>query len=155
MPRPRETRSPRQPASTSAGYSGTPLVRKLGIAAGQTVALLGAPAGFPELLSPLPAGVTFVSRLSPGVDVAHLFVSRRSELTRRLPALRARLRDDGVLWVSWPKKTSGVPTDVSENIIRQAALPIGLVDVKVCAVDETWSALKLVVRRELRREQSR
>jgi len=155
MPRPRDTRSPRQPASTSAGYSGTPLVRKLGIAAGQTVALLGAPADFRELLSPLPAGVTFVSRLSPGVDVAHLFVSRRAELTRRLPALRARLRDDGVLWVSWPKTTSGVPTDVSENIIRQAALPIGLVDVKVCAVDETWSALKLVIRRELRRERSR
>ena len=155
MPRPRETRSPPPPASTSAGYSGTPLVRKLGIAAGQTVALLGAPAGFRELLSPLPPGITFVSRLSPGVDVAHLFVSRRVELTRRLPALRLRLRDDGVLWVSWPKMTSGVPTDVSENIIRQVALPIGLVDVKVCAVDETWSALKLVIRRELRREKSR
>ena len=80
MPRPRETRSPPPPASTSAGYSGTPLVRKLGIAAGQTVALLGAPAGFRELLSPLPPGITFVSRLSPGVDVAHLFVSRRVEL---------------------------------------------------------------------------
>lgn len=155
MPRSRETRNARTPASMMTGYSGTPLVRKLGITAGQTVALLGAPAGFRELLSPLPPDITFVSRLSPGVDVAHLFVSRRSELTRRLPALRARLRDDGVLWVSWPKTTSGVSTDVNENIIRQAALPIGLVDVKVCAVDETWSALKLVIRRELRRGQSR
>lgn len=155
MRRPGETRSAQPAASTSAGYSGTPLVRKLGIAAGHTVALLSAPAGFRELLSPLPPEVRFVARLSAAVDVAHLFVSRRADLTRRLPALRARLRDDGVLWVSWPKTTSGVQTDVTENIIRQAALPIGLVDVKVCAVDETWSALKLVIRRELRRGQSR
>jgi len=155
MARTREKRSAPPAASATAGYSGTPLVRKLGIADGQTVALLGAPAGFRELLSPRPPGVTFVSRLSSAVDVAHVFVSRRAELTRRLPALRTRLRDDGVLWVSWPKTTSGVDTDVTENVIRQVALPLGLVDVKVCAVDQTWSALKLVIRRELRGGQSR
>jgi hypothetical protein len=143
-------RRPRQVGT--AGYSGTPLVRKLGIAAGNTVALLGEPAGFRELLAPLPDRVAFVSRPAPAVDITHLFAARRAELAQRVPVIRERMRDDAVLWVSWPKKASGVETDLTEEVVRQVALPLGLVDVKVCAVDDTWSGLKLVVRRELRRK---
>jgi hypothetical protein len=137
--------------SVTAGYSGTPLVRKLGIAAGHTVALVGEPSGFRDLLAPLPERVAFVSRHAPTVDITHLFAVRRTELVRRVDEIRSRMRDDAVLWVSWPKKSSGVESDITEDVIRQVALPLGLVDVKVCAVDATWSGLKLVVRRGLRR----
>jgi hypothetical protein len=135
---------------TSAGYSGTPLARKLGIKEGSRILPIGAPANYPELLAPLPAGVAFSARAGKSVDLAHLFVTRRAELRVRLAALRKILKPDAAIWVSWPKKASRVPTDISEDTIRELALPLGLVDVKVCAVTEVWSGLKLVLRRELR-----
>jgi hypothetical protein len=132
------------------GYSGTPLAKKLGIAPGARVAALEAPADYPALLAPLPEGVTFESRAGAATDVAHLFVRERAVLARQLDSLRVRLRPDAVLWVSWPKKAARIPTTVTEDVIRELALPLGFVDVKVCAVDATWSGLKLVVRKALR-----
>lgn len=133
-----------------AGYSGTPLAKKLGIKDGTELFPVGAPAGYRKLLAPLPAGVKFVSRLGQGTDVVHFFTRERRELEKQLPAWYDRLRDDASIWVSWPKKASGVATDITEDVVRAVALPIGLVDVKVCAVDDTWSGLKLVVRKENR-----
>jgi hypothetical protein len=134
----------------SAGYSGTPLAKKLGIAAGARVAALEAPPGYEALLAPLPEGVAFESRPGAGTDVAHLFVREREDLARQLETLRGRLRPDAVLWISWPKKAAKIPATVTEDVIRELALPLGFVDVKVCAVDATWSGLKLVVRKALR-----
>ena len=131
----------------TAGYSGTPLARKLGYRAGQTVYLEGAPADYLALVAPLPDGVRFVTRLGGAVDLVHLFTDRRATLARRLPAYRARLAPGGAIWVSWPKKASKVPTDITEDVIRAVCLPLGLVDIKVCAVDEVWSGLKLTPRR--------
>ena len=131
-----------------AGYSGTPLVKKLGIQAGARMAVLNAPRGFAQELGKLPAGV---KKSAGGVlDFALLFAKDSAEMKKHLPALARHLEPSGMLWVSWPKKASGVPTDLSENLVRDFALPIGLVDVKVCAVNETWSGLKLVVRKENR-----
>lgn len=129
-----------------AGYSGTPLAQKLGIRAGTVVLPIDAPSGYPGMLAPMPAGVRLARRMTPAVDVVHLFVTRRAELARRLRAARGVVRDDAALWVSWPKKASKQPTDVTEDVIREVALPLGFVDIKVCAVDDTWSGLKLVVR---------
>jgi hypothetical protein len=137
-------------ASRTAGYSGTPLAKKLGIGASSCVWTIDAPAAYRKLLAPLPAGVRFVSKLSARVDVIHLFVDNGAALAARLTSLRKSMRSDAALWVSWPKKTSKIPTDVTEDTIRSVALPIGLVDVKVCAVNEVWSGLKLVIRKELR-----
>ena len=134
-----------------AGYSGTPLAQKLGIKEGQKVATIGVPVGYRKLLSPLPEKVTFTREIKDGATFVHLFVSDRKAMERELKRLRKLIADNGVLWVSWPKKSSGVTTDVTEDIIREVALPLGFVDVKVCAVDETWSGLKLMVRRENRR----
>jgi hypothetical protein len=136
--------------TTSAGYSGTPLARKLGIAAGSCVVALEAPAGYRDWLAPLPDGVRFVHAVSAQVDVVHLFVDRRATLETQLEALRERIAPDAAVWVSWPKKASKVVTDVTEDTIRELALPLGFVDVKVCAVSEVWSGLKLVIRKELR-----
>jgi hypothetical protein len=133
-----------------AGYSGTPLARKLGIGPGCRLLLLDAPGELSGWLAPLPDGVVFARGAGPGVDVAHLFVTQKADLAKRLKALRAKLRADASLWVSWPKKASKVPTTVTEDVIRELALPLGFVDVKVCAVSEVWSGLKLVVRKELR-----
>ena len=139
----------------SAGYSGTPLAKKLGIATGHRVWLAQGPANYKALVSPLPEGVMFVSKPSKATDVAHVFTTKRRELEKTLRSLRSALKPDAALWVSWPKKTSKMPTDITEDVIREVALPMGFVDIKVCAVDETWSGLKLVVRRELRsREQA-
>ena len=138
-----------------AGYSGTPLARKLGLRAGQAVAFVGLPdslawlhdaAAFRRIeLAPdwraLPEGAR---------DVIHLFTDRAGEVVEALPVLRDLIEPDGMIWVSWPKKASKVPTDVTEDVIRNRALVDGLVDVKVCAVDEVWSGLKLVVRKEMR-----
>jgi len=137
-------------ARTGAGYSGTPLARKLGIGTGCRVWLAQAPANYKTLVAPLPEGVMFVSKPSKTIDVAHLFTSKRRELEKVLRSLRNTLKPDAAIWVSWPKKASNVPTDITEDVIREVALPMGFVDVKVCAVDETWSGLKLVVRKELR-----
>ena len=135
---------------SSAGYSGTPLAKKLGIREGTCLLLIDAPEGYEQLLAPLPGDVRRASRAGPTVDIAHVFVTRTEELARHLGALRKKLRADASLWVSWPKKAAKVPTSVSEDTIREMALPLGFVDVKVCAVDHTWSGLKLVVRTELR-----
>lgn len=134
----------------TAGYSGTPLARKLGIKEGSTVMPLDAPAGYARLLGALPAGASIATRIGPTIDIAHVFATRRVDLARELKRLRRALRPDAATWVSWPKKASKVPTDITEDVIRELALPLGFVDIKVCAVTEVWSGLKLVVRKELR-----
>ena len=133
-----------------AGYSGTPLAKKLGIKEAFTVFAVNAPAGYRKALEPLPADVRFTTKVSSGVDLAHLFATKRGELQRSLASYRRTLGPEATVWVSWPKKASGIPTEVTEDTIRELALPLGFVDVKVCAVDDVWSGLKLVVRRELR-----
>lgn len=133
-----------------AGYSGTPLTRKLGIKEGSRLLLLDAPDGYLDLLAPLPEAVEIASRVSDATDLVHVFSTRREDLEETLLALRAQIRPTATIWVSWPKKSSKVPTDITEDTIRDIALPIGLVDVKVCAVDDVWSGLKLVIRKELR-----
>ena len=132
------------------GYSGRTLVEKLGIKPGYRVLAINAPAHYRDILRPLPHGVSFLSRPAKHVDLIHMFVSRRSEIAKELPRQRRIMPDSGVLWVSWPKKASGLSTDVTEDVVREVALPLGLVDTKVCAVDDVWSGLKLMVRRELR-----
>jgi hypothetical protein len=134
----------------SAGYSGTPLAKKLGIGANARVCAKNAPANYNQLLEPLPSGVSFHAKPSESTDVVHVFVDRKSALSKELTELRKKLRGSAVVWISWPKKSSKVPTDITEDIIREVALPLGFVDIKVCAVCEVWSALKLVVRKELR-----
>jgi hypothetical protein len=134
-----------------AGYSGTPLAQKLGIKAGQKVVTVNAPAAYAKLPAPLPEAVSFTRKATAGAGFVHLFISDRKALEKELNRLRKLIADTGVLWVSWPKKTSGVATNVTEDVIREVALPLGFVDVKVCAVDETWSGLKLMVRREHRK----
>jgi hypothetical protein len=134
-----------------AGYSKTPLAQKLGIKAGTNVVTLGAPVGYRKWLAPLPEGVSFRDKAIAGSGFVHLFVSERRTLEKELKRLRRLLADAGTLWVSWPKKSSGVATDITEDAIRDVCLPLGLVDVKVCAVDETWSGLKLMIRRENRK----
>ena len=129
------------------GYSGTPLAKKLGIGTGHRVWLAQAPANYKTLVAPLPEGVTIASRLSGRVDIIHLFATSRSALARELAMLRRAMREDAAIWVSWPKGAAKVPTDITEDVIREVALPLGLVDVKVCAVDATWSGLRLVLRR--------
>jgi hypothetical protein len=133
-----------------AGYSGTPLAQKLGIKAGGKIVSIGAPAGYRKLLSPLPEEVSFTKEIKAGATFIHLFVSDRKTLEKELRRLRKLIADTGTLWVSWPKKSSGVATDTTEDVIREVALPLGFVDVKVCAVDRTWSGLKLMIRRENR-----
>jgi hypothetical protein len=134
----------------AAGYSGTPLSTKLGIKPGHAIHAIAAPPDYRALLAPLPGDVTFTPRLSSGVDVVHLFVTAASKLEAAIPRIRKQMRADAVVWVSWPKKSAPVKTDVTEDVVRAVALPTGLVDVKVCAVDDVWSGLKLVVRKALR-----
>jgi hypothetical protein len=134
-----------------AGYSGTPLAKKLGIGEGTTIYLVGAPRDYLKLVSPLPRGVRTVPRLSADTDMVHVFSTVRRHLRDALRSALTKLKQDGTIWVSWPKKSSKVPTDITEDTIREIALPLGLVDVKVCAVNDTWSGLKLVIRKELRR----
>jgi hypothetical protein len=133
-----------------AGYSGTPLAKKLGIVEGSSVVAMNAPDNYAELLEPVPPGVLFEKRLSPATDIVHIFSSQKTELKRDLESLRHTVRSDCVIWASWPKKASKAPTDITENSIRELALPLGFVDIKVCAVSEVWSGLKLVIRKELR-----
>jgi len=132
-----------------AGYSGTPLAAKLGVKPGMAVRAVNAPEDYRKLLAPLPDG----ARITAGRGAAglvHHFATRRAELAAALKSYRRRLGDDTPVWVSWPKKSAGVATDITEDTIRAVALPLGYVDVKVCAVSGVWSGLKLVVRRELR-----
>jgi hypothetical protein len=133
-----------------AGYSGTPLAQKLGIKPGTTVAAIEAPPNYRKLLGAAGRSATICDRASSQALFVHFFVTSRAKLEKNLWQLRNKLADSGTLWVSWPKKSSGAETDVTEDVIRDVALPLGLVDVKVCAVDDTWSGLKLMIRRELR-----
>ncbi|MEO8674255.1 MAG: DUF3052 domain-containing protein [Casimicrobiaceae bacterium] len=133
-----------------AGYSGTPLAQKLGIKAGSTIFLAGTPPGYLDTLAPLPPDVQLARRLAASVDIAQVFTTGKATLAKALAGFRRTLKPTAVVWVSWPKQASKVPTDVSENTVREVALPLGFVDVKVCAIDAVWSGLKLVVRKELR-----
>ena len=130
----------------SVGYSGTPLPKKLGMPLMGRVLIVGAPANFFDLIGRLPPAVELARRPSRDLAYVHLFATRRKRLASELARLAPYLRKDGMLWVSWPKKSSGVASDVTEDVVREVALPMGLVDVKVCAVDEVWSGLKLVYR---------
>ncbi|MGQ0741808.1 MAG: DUF3052 domain-containing protein [Alphaproteobacteria bacterium] len=134
-----------------AGYSGTPLAKKLGIKPGAVVIPLNAPREYKSWLAPLPPKVSFAAKTpSGGADVVHLFVKSTAELGRDLPRARKAIKADGAIWVSWYKKSAGIPTDVREDVVRAHALKTDLVDVKVCAVTDIWSGLKLVVRKHLR-----
>ncbi len=138
-----------------AGYSGTPLARKLGIKETFHILPVAAPDGYRRLLGPLPPLVRFVTRLDRTTNLVHLFTSKKSDLTTALSEYRKKLDPTATVWVSWPKKSSKKLTDITEDVVRAVALPLGFVDVKVCAVDETWSALKLVIRKELRQQKCR
>lgn len=132
------------------GYSGTPLVQKLGIKADHRVLTRAAPKTFSSLLGALPPGAKLTTRGSGPWDVVVLFVTEREVLEASIGELRKALQPAGGLWVAWPKKASGVKTDMTEDVVRDVALPLGLVDNKVCAIDETWSGLRCVIRKELR-----
>lgn len=136
--------------ASAAGYSGTPLASKLGFKPGQRVAYIDAPDGFEALLGALPDGVTVRERLRGPLDLVVCFVTSRAVLEHRLAALRRAIDPAGMLWIAWPKRSSAVATDMTEDVVRAVALPTGLVDTKVCAIDETWSGLRLVIRKELR-----
>ena len=133
-----------------AGYSGTPLAKKLGIRAGDTVTLLGAPEGFEDELDGLPDGVQLRRRTGGSPEVVLLFTTKARELERRFPGLARSVWPDGSVWVAWPKRASGVATDLDENRLRDIGLPHGLVDNKVCAVNNVWSGLRFVWRKENR-----
>ena len=129
-----------------AGTSGTPLAKKLGIKPGTRVVALGAPPDYPALLDPIPEGATVDDELEAHAAFVHFFATERAVLETRLPQLEDALAPDGILWISWPKKAAKVQTDLDSNVVRRLGLDAGLVDVKVCAVDETWSGLKFVYR---------
>jgi len=132
------------------GYSGTPLAKKLGIKPGSRVHLVNAPGGYRRLLEPLPAEVRFEAQATDATDLVQVFETDRKRLAEALGGLRRRLSPQAAVWVSWPKQASNVATTVTEDTIRELALPLGFVDIKVCAVTEVWSGLKLVVRKSLR-----
>jgi hypothetical protein len=134
----------------STGYSGTPLANKLGLKPGMSIHVANEPEGYHEWLSPLPAGVRFLPHWSAEAQLVHLFADERRELEAALRRCREQLAPDAIVWVSWPKKASKRATDITEDVIREVALPLGYVDIKVCAVNEVWSGLKLVVRKTLR-----
>ena len=132
------------------GYSGTPLPKKLGIKPPLTLVAIDAPREYRSWLGQLPAGVRIVSTAGEPLEAAHLFVTKRTVLEKNLAAFRKQLEQTGFVWVSWPKKASKVETDITEDVIREVALPLGLVDTKVCAVSDVWSGLKLVIRKSER-----
>jgi hypothetical protein len=139
------------------GYSATPLVKKLGIKEGHTLLLLAAPPGIEKTIGKLPDGVQVVKEIGArgAVDVAVFFKNSKADLVKRFMKIAARLDPNGGLWIAWPKKASGMATDMTENVVREVALPKGLVDNKVCAIDETWSGLRLVYRLENRPKASK
>ncbi|MHB1327718.1 MAG: DUF3052 family protein [Gemmatimonadales bacterium] len=139
----------------SVGYSGTPLPAKLGIAESAQVATIAAPPEYRTLLGRVAAGVKVSTSPSKHTDIVHLLATDREDLGAHLTGLRRTLNDEAVVWVSWPKKASKVATTVTEDVIRELALPLGFVDVKVCAVSNVWSGLKLVVRKNLRKRGTR
>ena len=127
------------------GYSGTPLAKKLGIKSAFRIKLINAPKHYLQLFTDLPAELYFEDDEKPGKDLIHFFTIQRDELSVILPVLKTQIKPNGIIWISWPKKASKMPTDITEDIIRELAIKNGLVDIKVCAVDETWSGLKLVI----------
>ena len=133
-----------------AGYSQRLLVDKLGIKAGDKVCVKNPPPNYLELVAPLPRDVRVLSRLSRDIDVIHCFVTSRTELAANISNYSTRIKPNGMIWISWPKKSSKVSTNVTEDVIRATILPLGLVDVKVCAVDDIWSGLKVVIRKQNR-----
>jgi hypothetical protein len=137
-------------SARTTGYSGTPLPRKLGMKEGSRVAVLDAPDDFTDTLGALPDGASVRERLRGPLDVIVCFIVRRADLERRIDRLKAALDPAGRLWIAWPKRASKVETDMTEDVVRDVALPLGLVDNKVAAIDETWSGLQLVIRKELR-----
>jgi len=128
------------------GYSGTPLAKKLEIKKDGKIVLVNPPKNYLELLAPIPGGVKLLPRVTSDTDLVHIFSTNKEELRSCLRDFLNKLKRDGMIWVSWPKKAAKVPTDITEDTIRELALPLGLVDIKVCAVDHTWSGLKLVIR---------
>lgn len=132
------------------GYSGTPLPKKLGLSATTVLLVLNEPEEYTALLGPLPPGLVRQTGVTETTTLVHVFVKEREVLASNLKRLRAQLDPEASVWVSWPKKASKVPTTVTEDVIREVALPLGFVDIKVCAVSDIWSGLKLVVRKELR-----
>lgn len=136
--------------TATAGYSGTPLAKKLGIKPDFLVLMINAPESYEQLLAPLPENVELSPNPRPDVDLVHVFTNARDELFRTLAKTRTLIKQDGSIWVSWYKKAAKLPTEITEDTVREAAVPLGLVDVKVCAVNEKWSGLKLVIRKENR-----
>lgn len=134
----------------SAGYSGTPLAKKLGFKEGMRVVVFDAPANYRDLIEPVPNGVTITTNLEADAEMVHLFTNSVDGLCDGLARITKAIRENGAIWVSWYKKAAKLPTEITEDVVREAAFPLGLVDVKVCAVDEKWSGLKLVIRRENR-----
>ena len=133
------------------GYSGTPLAQKLGIKPDMSVVLINAPENYRTLLGQAARNIHFSDKIKNASSFVHIFTKSRTELANRLAVSREKVTDTGTVWVSWPKRSSGVSTDVTEDVVRAVALPLGFVDVKVCAIDETWSGLKLMVRRRNRK----
>jgi hypothetical protein len=138
-------------AVVTVGYSGTPLPQKLGINSGMSIAILEAPPEIESILGELPDRVTISHRLTGHRDLVLIFITRQADLASRLPGLINAIAPNGMIWVAWPKRASKIETDMTEDVIREIVLPAsGLVDVKVCAIDQVWSGLKLVIRKELR-----
>lgn len=133
-----------------AGYSGRSLADKLGVKPGMRVVAIGAPREYATWVSPLPAGAKIVRAVGTEPAAVHIFATKKVDLAKHLRALRNVITQDGMVWVSWPKKSSGVATNITEDTIRDVALPMGYVDIKVCAVTEVWSGLKLVIRKSER-----
>ena len=138
-----------------AGYSGKPLTQKLGIQPGFCIFVDGAPAAFGGIVGKLPDDVMIAARLKASLDMVHVFATQAEGLAGKLCRYRAAVAPDGTIWVSWPKKSSGVPSDLTDVAVRDTALPLGLVDIKVCAIDEIWSGLKFVIPKEQRRGEQR
>ena len=133
-----------------AGYSGKPIVQKLGIKPGFRIFVGHAPSGYSDIVGKLPDGVTVAVRLKPPLDMVHVFASEAAGLAGKMRSYRAAIEPDGMIWVSWPKKASGVATDLTDVVVRDMALPLGLVDIKVCAIDDVWSGLKFVIPKDQR-----
>jgi hypothetical protein len=134
-----------------AGYSATPLVKKLGIKKGFKVYVRNPPKNYMELIKPVPETTLIIKRLTSELDMIHFFTRKKSELIKNINIQMKKIKQSGMIWILWPKKASKVPTDITEDTIREIILPIGLVDVKVCAIDDIWSGLKLVIRKENRK----
>ena len=135
----------------SIGYSGTPLAKKLGLKSPLKLLTVNAPKEYKSWLGDLPAGVILASKVKQPIEAVHIFTAESAFLDATLSKLRNELKQDGFVWVSWPKKSSKVPTDITEDVIREIALPLGFVDIKVCAVSDVWSGLKLVIRKSERK----